>query len=161
MDYIAALEYAQKMHEGQTRKDGVTPYINHPIEVANYLKEKGYGMEYIIAGLFHDLLEDTDAKEEDILLLSNDKVLEAVKTVTKEKEYKNEEYIPNCFKNEIAREVKMADRLHNLREAIYCDNSFKIRYINETKEYYYPLITGRDFEKEIIEALTALANSVK
>lgn len=161
MDYISALEYASKKHEGQLRKDKKTPYINHPMAVAKMLEDKGYGIEYIVTGLFHDLLEDTDAKEEEILALSNTDVLDAVKALTKAKNYKNEEYIPNVFRNKIASEVKMADRLHNLRDAITCDQSFKLRYIEETTKYYYPLISGKDFEKEIIEAVNALINTVK
>lgn len=160
MDYNSALEYATKKHEGQKRKGG-EPYITHPFEVAKYVEEKGYGEEYIITALFHDLLEDTDATKEEILALSNDKVLEAVIALTKEDGYIMENYITNVFKNEIASIVKMADRLHNLRSAICTPNDFKIRYIEETKEYYYPLIKGKIFEKEIIEAVNTLANTVK
>lgn len=160
MDYNSCLEYATLKHKGQTRKNG-EDYIVHPLAVAEILKEKGYGLDYQVAGLFHDLLEDTDATCEEILNLSNGKVLKTVKLLTKEKGYVMEKYITDIFKDGMAREVKMADRLNNLRDAIYTNNEFKIKYINETTEFYYPLITNSDFEPEIIEATTYLANSVK
>ena len=56
----AAIEFASVKHEGQYRKGGA-PYITHPVAVANILKEKGFNEDYQIAGIFHDLLEDTDA----------------------------------------------------------------------------------------------------
>lgn len=160
MNYNDALEFATKKHSGQYRKDG-REYIVHPYNVSKLLEEKGYGLDYQVAGLFHDLLEDTDATKEEILLLSTPEVLEAVELVTKIDGYTNEVYLPNIFKNEIAREVKMADRLNNLRDAAFCDDKFKVKYIKETKEYYYPLITGYDFEQDIIDAVTFLANTIK
>ena len=53
--YNKALEYTRTKHEGQYRKGG-EPYITHPQAVAEILREKGYGEDYLIAGLFHDLL---------------------------------------------------------------------------------------------------------
>ena len=70
--YLKALEFATQKHKGQFRKGGLD-YITHPIAVANILKEKGYGEEEQIVGLFHDLLEDTDATEEQILALGGER----------------------------------------------------------------------------------------
>jgi len=61
----AALQFATEKHAGQTRIGG-EPYISHPVSVAKMLREEGYDEEYQIAGLFHDLLEDTDATYEEI-----------------------------------------------------------------------------------------------
>jgi (p)ppGpp synthase/HD superfamily hydrolase len=61
--YREALEYAKKKHEGQFRIGGA-PFITHPIAVAEILQKDGYQTEYQIAGIFHDLLEDTDALEQ-------------------------------------------------------------------------------------------------
>lgn len=161
LDYMAALEYATKMHKGQCRKDG-SEYILHPIEVSKILKEKNYNVEYQITALFHDLLEDTKATEEEILKLSNMKVLEAVKLLTKKKENNDMiEYITNITKNKMAFEVKLADRFHNLRSAIVCDNKFKTKYINDTTTYFYPVIKGSDFSNEIKEATERLIYSLE
>ena len=128
--------------------------------LSQILKERGYGNEYIFAGLFHDLLEDTDATEEEILSLSNYDVLEAVKILTKTEGYVMDDYITKVFRNKIASVVKQVDRLHNLRSCVACDKEWKIKYVKETEKYYYPLIKGKEFENEIIEATNVLAHSV-
>ena len=133
--YDKALEYATLKHLHQYRIGG-DPYITHPIAVANYLKEKGYNEDYQLAGLFHDLLEDTDAKPSEILALSNQEVLEAVQILTKEKGYIMSEYIAKIKNNPIAKAVKTYDRLHNLKCACVADIKFKKKYILESTDWY-------------------------
>mgnify|MGYP000185689903 CR=1 FL=1 len=58
--YEHALAFATKAHEGQTRKDGVTPYITHPIGVAKLVKRLGGSEDQQIIGLLHDVIEDCD-----------------------------------------------------------------------------------------------------
>ena len=77
----------------RTVRIGGAPFITHPIAVAEILQKDGYQTEYQIAGIFHDLLEDTDALEQDILEIGGEDVLNAVKLVTKEKGYCMENYI--------------------------------------------------------------------
>ena len=81
----AALQFAAGKHAGQKRIGG-EPYISHPMAVAELLRESGYDEEHQIAGLFHDLLEDTDATEDEIAAYGNLQILEAVKLLTKKKE---------------------------------------------------------------------------
>lgn len=152
--YQLALEYATKKHEGQMRKGG-EPYIIHPIAVAEYAKEWGYDINYQITGLFHDLLEDTDATDEEILALSNEKVLEAVKLLTKTKGYVMKDYVGAIKANDIARVIKTADRLHNLKSAIVTSDDFKKRYILETVDWYF------DLSQEIREVTRQLAKTLK
>ncbi|MBQ6868770.1 MAG: HD domain-containing protein, partial [Clostridia bacterium] len=71
--YENALAFATVKHEGQTRKEGI-PYITHPVAVAQMLAQQGYDEEYQLAGLFHDLLEDTDANEAEIIALAGENV---------------------------------------------------------------------------------------
>ena len=54
-----ALTLAAEKHNGQFRIGG-QPYITHPVAVAQLVRDRGYGADYQIAALFHDLLEDTD-----------------------------------------------------------------------------------------------------
>lgn len=136
--YFQALAYATKKHEGQLRIGGL-PYITHPLAVAEWLIERGYGEEYIITGFFHDLLEDTDATEQEIAKIGGQKVLEAVKLLTKYKDYKMSEYVLNLKKNAIAKAVKTADWIHNLKCVLECDEQFKRRCILETLDYYINL----------------------
>ena len=151
--YKKALDFSTKKHSGQFRKEGI-PYITHPIAVAEILKEQGFGEEYLIAGLFHDLLEDTDASEEEILALGGKDVLKAVKLLTKTEGYVMSEYIQNIKANPIAFKVKAADRLHNLRCAVYADEKFRRKYIKESLEWYM------DFDEEIPVAIETLKTTL-
>lgn len=151
--YDLALEFATKKHEGQFRKGG-EPYIIHPIAVAEDVKSRGFGIDYQITGLFHDLLEDTDATEEEILNYGNADILEAVKLLTKVKGYDMAEYVGAIRKNDIAFQVKAADRLHNLRSAFITSTEFKRKYILETVDWYL------DFSNDIKVAVKELAQSL-
>lgn len=151
--YEKALEFATLKHNGQFRKGG-EPYVSHPIAVANIVRENGFSIDYQIVGLFHDLLEDTDATEEEILALGNAEILEAVKLLTKEKGYVMEEYVAKIKANDMAFQVKAADRLHNLRSAFVTSKEFKRKYILETVDWYM------DFSKEIRVAVKELAESL-
>lgn len=57
--YREALEFALRAHEGQFRKGTDIPYITHPVSVSAILMQYGYGDDLAIAGLLHDVLEDT------------------------------------------------------------------------------------------------------
>ena len=149
----SALLFAEKKHSGQKRIGG-EPYITHPKAVAKIISDKGYGSEYIITALFHDLLEDTDATEQEIELLGGKRVLKTVKLLTKTDKTIMSDYISGIKSDPMAFAVKGADRLHNLRTAECADKSFKLRYIKETRLWYM------DFMPEIPEALNALENSL-
>ena len=148
-----ALEFAKAKHKGQKRIGG-EDYITHPIAVCEIIKSQGFDESYQIAALFHDLLEDTDATEEEILKYGSPEILESVKLLTKEKGYVMSEYISAIKKNPIAFAVKAADRLHNLQCAIITDEEFKRKYILETIDWYM------DFSADIRSALKRLAESL-
>ena len=152
--YRLALEFAKAKHKGQKRIGG-DDYITHPIAVSQIVKNQGFDEIYQIAALFHDLLEDTDATEEEILKYGNQKILEAVILLTKKKGYDMAEYVSSIKQNSIAFAVKAADRLHNLQCAIITDEEFKRKYILETVDWYL------DFSPEIRKAVKRLAESLK
>ena len=149
-----ALAFAKEKHRGQKRIGG-DDYITHPIAVCEIVKSHGLDERYQIAALFHDLLEDTDATEEDILRYGSSDVLNAVKLLTKEKGYDMAEYIGAIKQNPIAFAVKSADRLHNLQCALVTDEEFKRKYILETVDWYL------DFSPEIRKAVKRLAESLE
>ena len=151
--YDKALAFATEKHAGQFRIGGA-PYITHPMAVAELLRQQGYGTDYQIAGLFHDLLEDTDATEQEIGALGGHQVLRAVRLLTKHKGYRMEEYIAGIKSDPMARAVKAADRLHNLRCAVDTDEDFKRRYILESVDWFL------DFSPEIPEAVKALVRTL-
>lgn len=78
-----AIAFALRAHEAQVRKgDGQTPYVVHPVTVALILSRYTPDEDTIIAGLLHDVLEDSQTREEDILREFGQKVLDTVKDVT-------------------------------------------------------------------------------
>ncbi len=148
-----ALAFATKKHKGQLRIGG-DEYITHPIAVCEIIKEKGFNIDYQIAALFHDLLEDTDATEEEILTHGNEEILKAVKLLTKKKPYSMADYMGAIKDNEMACAIKEADRLHNLRCALVADDKFKRKYIMETVDWYLDLsLDIRIAVKELAESL--------
>ena len=69
MDLIdKAVEYANAKHQYQKRKDG-SPYIIHPLAVAQVVAEMGLDMDAILGALLHDCIEDTDASFSEIAKL--------------------------------------------------------------------------------------------
>ena len=155
MELSDAIEYIKLKHKNQKRKQG-TPYYEHPIAVCNLLKEKNFSEEYQIVGLFHDLLEDTNTSYDEILSLTNKKIADAVMLLTKKSGYNMVEYIANIKQNEIARMVKLADRIHNLSETHLTSEEFKNRYIKETEEWFIELSKGTVFENDLKDVLLKL-----
>ncbi len=69
-------------------------------------------------------------------------------------------YISNLEKNELAKMVKLSDRLHNLIEGVYANKIWRLKYIKETQKYFIPLAKGTPFEKDINVALEKLIKSL-
>ena len=151
--YEKALRFAKEKHKGQFRIGG-DEYITHPMAVAEIVKRQGYGIDVQITALFHDLLEDTDAKESEILKFGNEEILKAVKLLTKQKGYNMAEYVAGIRQNETAFAVKAVDRLHNLKCALVTDTEFKRKYIFETVDW------NLNFSTEIPKAVKTLAESL-
>ncbi len=149
------IEYVKQKHSGQKRKQG-TPYYLHPLAVSKILKDKGFSTEYQIAGLFHDLLEDTDTTYQEIKDISNTRIADAVLLVTKEPGYTKENYYGRIKENDMARMVKLADRVHNLSEAHFADKDFQRKYIKETEEWFIDLAEGTVFEEDVKRELEKL-----
>lgn len=152
--YVRALAFATQKHAGQVRMGGM-PYIVHPVAVADIVNRWGYGADYVVAAFFHDLLEDTDATEDEILQVGGPAVLAAVKALTKQPGYVMADYVAGVRESEVARVVKAADRLHNLHCAVLAPEDFKRRYVLETLDWYM------DFSPEIPVAVRELAATME
>lgn len=150
-----ACAFATEKHKGQMRAGGAE-YISHPMEVAMRLKNALYPIEYAITGVFHDLLEDTDATEAEIEEIGGKEVLEAVKLVTKEPGYDMKSYITRISANDMARIVKGADRVHNLECSILRDYDFRDRYMWETKQWYLGIDEGTRLDTTVQDAFDEL-----
>lgn len=104
-----ALQIAKKAHEGQVDKAG-KDYILHPMTVASYMDTD---TEKAVAYL-HDALEDTDASVDELRNMFSTEIVDAVITLTRNKDDSYFEYIQKVSKSKLAKKVKAADLLHNL-----------------------------------------------
>ena len=144
-----AYELAAEMHEGQLRKSG-EPYLIHPVEVAKILAGLGMDEQTIIAGLLHDVVEDTEYTEEQLKQDFGEEVTLLVDGVTKLGnlifETKEDAQAENLRKMFLAMSkdirvliIKLADRLHNMRTINYMSPEKIAEKSKETLEIYAPL----------------------
>jgi (p)ppGpp synthase/HD superfamily hydrolase len=123
--YEAALTLAACAHRGQTRKGGDVPYIVHPVHVATILLRYGFPEEVIVAGLLHDVVEDTDVPLARIETEFGPAVASMVAALTEVKQEGGVQRAWEMRKRELldlvrnaspeAAAVKAADTLHNAR----------------------------------------------
>ena len=144
-----AVEYANEKHKVQKRKDG-SPYIIHPLAVAQIVAEMGLDCDAILGALLHDCIEDTDASHEDIEKIFGPTVAELVEGVTKltranfsSSEQAQMENLRKMFmamsKDIRVVLIKIADRLHNMRTMQYQTPEKQIQKCRETMDVYAPL----------------------
>lgn len=144
-----AYDTAEKMHEGQLRKSG-EPYIIHPMAAAEILAELGMDEDTIVAGLLHDVVEDTEYTKDDLERDFGSNIALLVDGVTKlgsiKFESKEERQAENLRKMFLAMSkdirvliIKLADRLHNLRTINYMNEQKIQDKCKETLEIYAPL----------------------
>ena len=130
-----AIAFAAEKHANQKRKDG-TPYIFHPLTVAELLNRYGYDIDYQVAGVLHDVLEDTDATDEEVRAFGED-VYKAVKLVTRPKGADEAEYVKNILTNHMAAAVKNADKIHNMYDIVTTNSkSAIVSYAKKVEKYY-------------------------
>ena len=150
MDLVnAAFHYAEDKHKNQLRKDG-SPYIIHPLAVAEIVAEMGLDTESILASLLHDCIEDTDSSHEEIAKKFGKTVADLVEGVTKltrvNFQSMEEEQMENLRKMFLAMSkdirvilIKIADRLHNTRTMQFQSPQKQRSKSLETMEIYAPL----------------------
>lgn len=116
-----AYELARKGHDGQTRKDGVTPYLEHPMDVVDVLKFWGVADNDTIAAAYaHDLLEDTAVTRSEIKRALGPAVLRKVEKLTHEPNVPKDDYL-RALANDAdlwCVLIKAADRICNTRDFI-------------------------------------------
>ena len=150
MDAIErAIRYAENKHASQKRKDG-SPYIIHPLSVAEIVAEIGLDTDAILGALLHDCIEDTDSTYDEIARQFGSTVAALVEGVTKltRVEYSTleEQQMENLRKMFMAMSrdirvilIKIADRLHNTRTMQYQSPAKQISKSRETMDIYAPL----------------------
>ena len=158
-----AFEMANNAHKDQLRKSG-EPYIIHPIYVAIILADMEMDKSTIIAGLLHDIIEDTDITYDDLKKEFNMDVANIVEGVTKLSRMeignrdKLDEQAENLRKMFLAMAkdirviiVKLADRLHNMRTLSHMPPQKQIEKAQETLEIYSPIAQRLGISKIKVE----------
>ena len=146
---FAAFQYADNAHSGQLRKDG-SPFVTHPLAVAEIVAELELDTDSIIAALLHDCIEDTGSTHEEIAKLFGPAVADLVEGVTKltrvQYTSKEEEQMENLRKMLMAMAkdirvilIKICDRLHNMRTMNYQSARKQREKALETMEIYAPI----------------------
>jgi guanosine-3',5'-bis(diphosphate) 3'-pyrophosphohydrolase len=137
--YAAALMYALEKHACQRRRDG-TPYVVHPIRVAESLRTIG-GIDdhdVVLAGLLHDLIEDTDCEHDDLQQRFGSRVARIVSELSGDmrlpKVERRREVIERirCASPE-AKVVRLADRLDNLTDMAGFSERRRAEYVEQSE----------------------------
>lgn len=159
-----ALQLGEKAHSGQLRKGTHEPYFVHPVRVKNLIQEiyesqnplfadgKTITENEIAAAVLHDVLEDTNTSESEILDATNKHVLKLVKELTnpsksfvpteehrrlpkgsirKIKKQMDRDHLSNVSWQ--AKVIKLADRLDNVRDMKGLDDDFCLLYADESQ----------------------------
>ncbi|KKQ95872.1 MAG: (P)ppGpp synthetase I, SpoT/RelA [Candidatus Woesebacteria bacterium GW2011_GWB1_43_14] len=147
---VSAWDFAKSAHAGQKRLSG-DPYIIHPLEVAKTLVHWKLDRTSIVAGLLHDVIEDTEYKEKDIEKKFGKPVANLVNGVTKVtslrlKGSREEVFIETLRKMILVMAkdlrvvlIKLADRLHNMKTLGALPIDKQRENALETLEIYAPL----------------------
>lgn len=141
--------FSAREHRGQTRKSG-EPYLLHPLEVANILADLRLGPECVIAGLLHDVVEDTQTPIKSIEEMFGAEIAHMVEGLTKIAKLDHTSYEERQALNmrkmllAVAEDVrvmlvKLADRLHNMRTLQYLAPEKRCLIARETLDVYAPV----------------------
>jgi GTP pyrophosphokinase len=144
-----AYDFANTAHKGTVRQSG-EPYIKHPLEVTNILLSLKPDEDSIIAGLLHDVLEDTPTELDEVKKSFGDSIIPLLKGLEKlsKVHYRGEErQVENLRKMFLAMAkdirvilIKLADRLHNMRTLQHLPTEDKRKRIaQETLNIYSPI----------------------
>jgi GTP pyrophosphokinase len=159
-----AFDYANQAHGAQKRMSG-EPYINHPVKTAEILAEMRLPAPIIIAGLLHDVPEDTPVTLEDVRKNFGDDIASMVSGITKLGKIKYrgiDRYVENLRKMFVAMAsdvrvilIKFADRIHNLETLAAVPPAKRMRIAMESLEIYAPIANrlGMNEIKQRIEDL--------
>ena len=144
-----AYDFAAFYHQGQFRQSG-EPYVTHPLNVALILSSLEFDKDCLIAGLLHDVVEDTAATIEDVekafgknvsQLIDNLSKIEPLKFKSKSEQLANYQrnLLVSLVKDPRIIIIKLCDRLHNMRTLNACSIEKQRRVATETLEIYTPL----------------------
>lgn len=149
--FIKAIKFSEKAHKGQMRKDKKTPYVVHPLSTVEILAELHASEDILLAGLLHDVPEDTKHTIGEVKELFGSKVSFLVEGVTKLSKVHYRHNMPgrqveslkklflHSAKDPGAILIKLADRLHNMRTLEHVEPEKRLRIAGETLEIFVPI----------------------
>ncbi|MCG8050151.1 MAG: HD domain-containing protein [Candidatus Thiodiazotropha endolucinida] len=161
---IKAYAYAKRLHEGVIRKDG-SPYILHPLAVAQQLASYSMDSDTLCGALLHDIVEDTTVTISEIQSTFGEKIAELVEGLTKIEsisipdkiQARQESLIKMLLAATLDHRVmliKLCDRLHNMQTLTALDEQRRKRISKETLDIYVPLAQRmgmRDIQNQLSE----------
>src|SRR5215470_14934597 len=156
-----AYVFSAKEHKGQTRSSG-EPYLTHPLSVAHILAELKLDLTCIVAGLLHDVLEDTLTTREILEAHFGKDIAHVVEGLTKISRISfnsREQQQAESFRKMMLAMVddvrvilvKLADRLHNMRTLEHLSPRQQERIAQETMEIYAPIANRLGMGKIMLE----------
>ena len=153
MYYDPMMVLAERKHQGQFRKtrpgETPVPYFEHPRNVVKNLLDWGEPENSPAIGIAwgHDLMEDTDVTDREILEASDENVLQGIRKLTYRKGTDKQQYLRNVASsgNRNVLLVKISDRIHNSRDFI--------RYSGRVRAYEY--LHEADCIRAAVQALPA------
>ncbi|WP_409291994.1 HD domain-containing protein [Peribacillus sp. SCS-37] len=144
---VKAERFARSAHQGQIRKIRGTPYIEHPLNVAEILRSAHFAEEVVAAGLLHDVVEDTSVTIQEIQLEFGPEVARLVAGNTEEKNLTWEERKMHTIQSVRVAGIELkalvaADKLDNLKSIIsnydeYGDAVWSHFKRGRDKQYWY------------------------
>tara|TARA_B110000495_G_scaffold90767_1_gene78402 strand:- start:3512 stop:4105 length:594 start_codon:yes stop_codon:yes gene_type:complete len=172
-----AERFATEAHEGQMRKGGKdTPYITHPLAVAEILKDVGATTKEIMAGILHDTVEDTDRTLAEIAMTFGDEVAVTVDYVTeadkslkwKERKAKYITRLGTAPYSAVL--VAAADKLHNARDTLedyhkYGDGVWSMFNSQKDSQFWYykmliEIFEARNVPEKMVEELKVILTKI-
>lgn len=144
-----AYVFAARAHKGQIRRSG-EPYLSHPLEVASMLADMKMDTTTLVAGILHDVLEDTEVTAPEVEKVFGKEVAHLIEGITKISLVETSS--PESQKAETIRKIilamtddvrvvfiKLADRIHNLKTLKFLPENKQKRIAKETLEIYAPI----------------------
>jgi GTP pyrophosphokinase len=144
-----AYVFSARAHKGQVRRSG-EPYLSHPLEVTSFLADMNLDSTTLVAGLLHDVLEDTEVTAAELKEVFGKDVTALVEGVTKISRVQDSS--PETRRAEAIRKIilamtddlrvifiKLADRLHNLQTLKFLSEDKQKQIASETLEIYAPI----------------------
>lgn len=122
---LRAAVFAAYKHREQRRHDGCTPYINHPLSVADVLSRVGNvrDADVLAAALLHDTIEDTETTADELRTTFGERILSLVLECTDDKslpksERKRLQVVNAPHKSPEAKTIKIADKISNMSDLV-------------------------------------------